>query len=439
MRVLIDGYNLQLEQGTGVATYARGLSHLLRDSGHEVDVLYARPVDPDSSEMLREIQFFERSTVTPKSVRAYLARLRGTTKLILRPTAVRPTPIKLGQTVVQRPFRDRLPPCDRIWNQAGLFETAVACHRLTGRFTSINNKDLGVAVAHWTYPLPLRVKGVPNIVTIHDLVPLRLPYTTIDHKRSVLKMYRTLAERADLIVTVSESSRRDIIEILNVPEERVVNTYQTVSIPADALNTPDDELARALRGVFGLERGRYILAYGAVEPKKNFGRLIEAYLTSDMRLPLVIAGPDGWLAKDEMRLRPGNERRVMRVGYVPFRQLVNLVRGATCLAMPSLYEGFGLPIVEAMTCGTPVVTSDLGATAEIAGDAAALVDPYDVASIRAGLRDVCLDADRRAAMIERGHAQRQRFSAEACKRRLAEAYAIVGIEADPPPINPSPA
>lgn len=427
MRVLIDGYNLQLDEGTGVATYARNLAGMLGEMGHAVDVLYARKVDASGAELLREVQFFARRLVKPRSVRDYVARFREAGKLLVKPFAVRPTPIAFRDTVIQTPFRDRLPACDRVWNRGGLFEAAIAKHRLTGRVTSVSNGDLNVAAAHWTYPLPLRVKGVPNIVTIHDLVPLRLPYTTNDHKRSVFKLYRSLAERADLIVTVSEASRRDIVELLGVPESRVVNTYQPVSFPEDALNSPDEELAAALHGVFGLERGQYILAYGAVEPKKNYGRLIEAYLASDLKLPLVIAGPDGWLAEQEMALRAGNEKRVLRVGYVPFRQLINLIRGARCVAMPSLYEGFGLPIVEAMVCGTPVLTSDHGATAEVAGDAAVLVDPYRIDSIRDGLRRVCEEPGLADELNERARERLRDFSAEACAARLAEAYAGIGL------------
>jgi len=438
MRVLIDGYNLQLDQGTGVATYGRGLSGLLSDAGHEVDVLYGRSVSAENNALLREIEFFDR----PQPGRLDRVRTAGrAAKRLLWPGAVKPTRVPDTDVVVKDGLRARLPRFDRLWNHRGLFDQALARHALTGGFTEVSNEALGVEAAHWTYPLPLRVKGAANIYTLHDLVPLRLPYTTGDRKARYLQLVKTIAERADLIVTVSETSRRDIVELLGVDASRVVNTYQPVTVPEALLRVSDEALESSLRGVFGLERGRYVLACGAVEPKKNLGRLIEAYLSSDLEVPLVIAGPDGWRAEQELRLLDDDrnrtlvidgqkmrvKRRVVRAGYVPFRQLIHLIRGATCLAMPSLYEGFGLPIVEAMTCGTPVLTSGRGATAEIAGDAAALVDPYDVASIGAGLRELCHDADRRSALIERGHAQRQKFSVEACGRRLAEAHASIGL------------
>jgi glycosyltransferase involved in cell wall biosynthesis len=277
-----------------------------------------------------------------------------------------------------------------------------------------------------------------------------MPYATLDRKAEHLRLLRTLADRADLIVTVSESSKADLIELLGVDEKRVVNTYQPAGIPEAYLKTPADELAASLHGVFGLEPGRYVLAYGAVEPKKNFGRLIEAFLAANLEIPLIIVGPDGWLADRELALLDEERQRVLvhegeilrikrpvrRLGYVPFRQLVHLIRGAACVAFPSLYEGFGLPILEAMHCGTPVLTSNRGATAEIAGDAAVLVDPYRVDQITRGLRELCLDPARGEALVERGHRRKLHFSPDACARRLADAYATLGLPRGLEPRHP---
>ncbi|MEM7626644.1 MAG: glycosyltransferase family 1 protein [Planctomycetota bacterium] len=429
MRVLLDGYNLQLEQGTGVATYARSLSRLLGDSQHEVDVLYGRPIGGRRSALLREVEFFDRPRLTTRQGwRRGLARA----SLLSGFRTARPELIPPRSAVVAETVRDRLPHFDRLWNQSRLFEAANARQRLTGGFVNVDNRDIGADVAHWTYPLPLRLRGAANVYTVHDLVPLRLPDTTLDRKAAYLNMLQRIAQEADLIVTVSETSRADIIELLGADENRVVNTYQPTLIPGSCFDDSADELAATLHGIFGLTPQKYVLAYGAVEPKKNFGRLTEAYLGANLDMPLVIAGPDGWLAQRELALVNDGRRsrkRVIRIGYTPSRQLVNLIRGAACVAFPSLYEGFGLPILEAWRCGTPVLTSNHGATAEIADDAAALVDPYSVTSIRRQLRRLCDDADWAGELVARGTARLKHFSPEACAQRLADAYARLGLPA----------
>ena len=140
-----------------------------------------------------------------------------------------------------------------------------------------------------------------------------------------------------------------------------------------------------------------MLTYGGYEPRKNFDRLIEAHLASGMDIPLIRTGPGdlegaaGRLLKSAGKLRNGRPR-VRQLGYVGAGQLVDLIRGAACVAYPSQYEGFGLPIVEGFRCGTPVLTSNSNSMVEVAGDAAHLVDPYSVSDIRDGLVKICGDA-----------------------------------------------
>jgi glycosyltransferase involved in cell wall biosynthesis len=234
--------------------------------------------------------------------------------------------------------------------------------------------------------LPLKVKSACNIYTIHDLIPLRLPFTTLDNKRYMLRLLRKIAAQADHIVTVSEHSKRDIIEILNVDERRVTNTYQSVVLPEQYVQMPEIEMANRLTSLFGLEIYEYLLFFGALEPKKNISRLIDAYLSSSVTLPLLIVGGEGWQTESEQRLllqlqepqRPRNHngRRIQRIDYVTQATLITLIRGARAVVFPSLYEGFGLPVLEAMALGTPVITSTESSVPEVAGDAAVLVDPY---------------------------------------------------------------
>ncbi len=263
-------------------------------------------------------------------------------------------------------------------------------------------------------------------------MPLKLPETTLDNKRAYHAMIRKITQTADLIVTVSEQSKADIHELFDVPDARVVNTYQDVDIPAELLAENMDQVADSLQADFGLEPGRFLLFYGAIEPKKNVGRLIEAHLSSGLDMPLVVVGKDGWLIESELRAyhahlaQPDGPLRILRMPYVTRPQLVRLTRAALAVAFPSIYEGFGLPLVEAMLCGTPLLTSNIGAMREIAGDAALLVDPYDIASIRTGLIRLAEEPSLRAELIAAGRIRAETFSSARYRDRLREAYGRLG-------------
>ena len=289
---------------------------------------------------------------------------------------------------------------------------------------------------HWTYPMPLRIGGIPNLYTLHDLVPLRLPYTTLDNKRQYLKMVRKIAQTADHIVTVSESAKTDIMSILGVPEKRITNTYQAVNIPAKYRDKPTQIVELELRGTFGLDYKDYYLFWGSIEPKKNVGRIIESYLASGVKAPLVIVGAQAWKSEDELKLldddhlrtmiRIDNETRVKRkiiqLSYAPFPLLVSLIRGAKCTIFPSLYEGFGLPVLESMLLGTPVISSSTASIPEVAGEAAILVDPYDAQKIAQAIRAVDVDEDLRKYLVSAGLTQADRFSEAAYVNRLKPLY-----------------
>jgi glycosyltransferase involved in cell wall biosynthesis len=278
---------------------------------------------------------------------------------------------------------------------------------------------------HWTYPLPMRSEQTANIYTLHDLVPLRLPYTTLDRKASYLSLMQWIAKTADHIVTVSEASRRDIIQLLKVPESRVTNTYQAVHVPRALIECSDDEVARIIGGTFGLEPRGYFLFFGSIEPKKNIGRIVEAYMTAGVGSRLVIVGARAWKAANETRLLdalPGSDRRILRIEYLPFAMLIHLIRGARAVLFPSLYEGFGLPVLEAMQLGTPVIASTTSSVPEVAGEAALLVDPYRTEQISKAISLLEQDDDLCYDLASRGRIQAEKFSVEQYGLRLSEMY-----------------
>jgi glycosyltransferase involved in cell wall biosynthesis len=270
------------------------------------------------------------------------------------------------------------------------------------------------------------------VYTIHDLVPLRLPFTTRDNKRRAFGLLKKVTAEADHIITVSEACKRDIIKLLGVDPQRITNTYQTVAFPQEYLDRPQAAIANYLDGSFGLEMNGYLLFFGALEPKKNVGRLIEAYLTSGVEIPLILVLSPGWNNESQLRRLEEHEARsgtgtnratIRRLDFVSLSTLVALIRGARAVVFPSLYEGFGLPVLEAMLLGTPVVTSANGGLPEITGDAALLVDPYDVEDITRAIKTITNDGDLRCELSRRGVVQAAKFSLDRYQERVRAVYA----------------
>jgi glycosyltransferase involved in cell wall biosynthesis len=347
------------------------------------------------------------------------------------PLGVKPSALDLSGLVVTDQFATRLPSRTNLFVARNLFINARLYFSWSGRFTNLEF-DEPPDILHCTYQLPVRAKSACNIYTIHDLVPLRLPFTTLDNKRQTYRMLRKTGAEADHIVTVSEHSKRDIIELLGVDEKRVTNTYEAIEFPQEFVERSDDLVAEQLRGSFGLKSQNYLLFYGALEPKKNVQRLIDAYLLSAVDIPLVITGAVGWGNKaeakwlkemrEEERSRPQESRRIHHFEYVSVPMLVTLIRGARAVLFPSLYEGFGLPVLESMRLGTPVVTSRTSSLPEIAGDAALYVNPYETDEIARAIKTIVADAGLRAELAQRGRARAELFSVERYRERVAALY-----------------
>jgi glycosyltransferase involved in cell wall biosynthesis len=226
----------------------------------------------------------------------------------------------------------------------------------------------GLEVLHCpTFRGPVR-SSVPVVVTVHDLAVLRHPGTFNPWTRHYSRLaVPSVARAARRLIAVSEFTRGEIVELLGVPDERIR------VIP----NAVDD--AFAAEGPAA--PGDYVLAVGTLEPRKNLGAAQRA--AQRLGVELRVVGAQGW----------GGVEVNGWLGRVSDEELAALYRGARCLVYPSLYEGFGIPVLEAMACGTPVVTSAGGATEEVAGGAAVLVDPHDPAAIAAGIEEASKSRD----------------------------------------------
>jgi glycosyltransferase involved in cell wall biosynthesis len=278
-----------------------------------------------------------------------------------------------------------------------------------------------------TFCVPsFRLRPKRLVVTIYDLSFITHPELHLPaNVAHCLAGTRLAIEQADAIIAISEHTRRDLLERLDAPAERI--TVTPLAHDPDFARVVDPRRLDAARKRYALPE-QFVLFLGALEPRKNLLRLLDAYaaLPAGLRhdVGLVVAGMSGWL-NDPIRERVaelGLDKSVHFPGYVDAGDLSALYSLATALAYPSLYEGFGLPVLEAMACGTPVLTSNVSSLPEVAGDAAMLVDPADVESIAAGLRELLESASRRSALAARGMARAAAFSWDRCARQTLEVY-----------------
>jgi glycosyltransferase involved in cell wall biosynthesis len=269
---------------------------------------------------------------------------------------------------------------------------------------------------------------VPVVATIHDLAFEHHPETFTRRGSWQMKMtVRWTARRAVRLATVSQFSREDLLQTYRLPSEKVVVTYNGVEPRFQPVPEGPDEAA-AVRRRWGIS-GPYILALGSLQPRKNLPRLVRAYGAlrrnhPSIRHQLVIAGRDLWLS-GEIHQQIAEEPwagDIVRTGYVPEQDLPALYRSADLLVYPSFFEGFGLPPVEAMACGVPVVTSQVGSLLEICGEAAQWVDPYDEHSIERAIYEVLTDPARQASLRQAGAVQARRFDWRETAQRTLDLY-----------------
>jgi glycosyltransferase involved in cell wall biosynthesis len=277
---------------------------------------------------------------------------------------------------------------------------------------------------HATEHLLLPLRGVPTVLTVHDLIFRRYP----QHHKPLNRWYLNLTmplfcRRADHIIAVSEQTKRDIMTAYGVAAQKITVIHEA----AGAHFCPQSPAAvAAVRERYGLPM-RYLLFVGTIEPRKNLGRVLQAFerlQDEGLADALVIAGKRGWLYDEffaRLEASPA-KRAVLFPGFIPDEDLPAVYAGAAALVFPSEFEGFGLPVLEAMGSGAPVVTSGTSSLPEVAGDAALLVDPYDVEAITAGLRRVLAEPGLAEELIQRGLVQAARFSWERAARETAGVY-----------------
>lgn len=290
-------------------------------------------------------------------------------------------------------------PLPWLWTQVGLASR-----------TFLDPLDVLFVPAH-TLPL-IRKPGLKTVVTVHDLGSEYLPSSHQLKQRLYLSlMQKYQLKTASKIIAVSKATKLDLISRIGIPENKISVIYEGYNKELFHYDTQDNSL-------------RYFLFVGTVQPRKNLERVIKAFAKVNKH-KLLIAGSKGWLS-DEIYALPrmlGIEDRVKFLGYVPDKNLSVLYKGAIALVFPSLFEGFGLPILEAQACGCPVITSSISSMPEVAGPPAGggaiLVDPYSVETIEDAMIRVQATGVRQQ-VIKKGLENIKRFSWEKCAKETLE-------------------
>jgi glycosyltransferase involved in cell wall biosynthesis len=390
LRVAID-CTAAVRQGAGIGRYTRELVRALLALDHDDEyiLLAATGSLPGRT--------FERLNVTLPNLQPPTSNLQPLT------SNVRWRPV---------PVTDRL--LNIIWHRLRL---PLPAELLTGPVDVFHSPD-------FTLPPLARAR---SLLTVHDLSFLRHPESAHPAQRAYLvrTVPRSVA-RADHILADSQNTKDDLVELLGVPPNRVTVVYPGVEPRFRRVTDPD-----VLAGVRARYRlpDRFILHVGTLQPRKNLVRLVEALerlheASCQPALHLVLIGAKGWLCEEifEAIARPGVAERVIVPGFVDDADLPAIYSLAGLFVFPSLYEGFGLPVLEAMACGCPVVCSNASSLPEVAGDAALLVPPTDVDALTEAMARMLSDAGLRSRLVEAGYAQARRFTWEAAARQTWELY-----------------
>lgn len=294
----------------------------------------------------------------------------------------------------------------RVWN----------CLPISYQSLFPQNTDLSL---FFNYIVPPRVTG-KVITTIYDMTYLRFPETMETRNfRRIRNGIRYSVERSDRILTISEFSKQEIMELLEVPEEKISVVYSAPSLTGQEQNFA--ETARK----FGITK-QFLLYVGTIEPRKNLVCLIHAYerlrRETHMDYQLVLAGGNGWENEQiyEAAQSLCEKGDIVFTGYCSEGEKVSLYKNAALFVFPSLYEGFGMPPLEAMAFGCPVVCANAASLPEVVGDAACLVDPLDIDSIAEGIRKVLTDEEYAVELRRRGYRQKERFTWNDSAERLTQ-------------------
>lgn len=345
------------------------------------------------------------------------------------------TPRKSGVGVCLSNLLDALAKVDRDNDYTVCYRISRLCHCRQFRCPRAENFRVGFVCEPLLFPRSADVfhggdarlpdyARIPTTVTVHDTFSLlRDDLATEKFREKKHRRYEEIARRADRVIASSESTRRDLVSQLSIPAERIVVNH--LGVGEQFTPRPDAEVA-SVCSKYGVSRP-YALAVSSFSRRKNVNLLLETYArlrkARKFESSLVLAGStEHWQESHDVLERLGLTDDVILTGYVPDAELPAIYSGARMLLFPSLCEGFGLPIVEAMACGTPVLTSNISAMPEIVGDAGLLVDPLDPRDILAKMEQLDGDAALRRTLAEKGIERAKLFTWDRAALRLVSVW-----------------
>lgn len=424
--ILVDSFNLGLQHGSGIKTYGATLLDAYKLLDYQIGIFADNKFVQGKNPILDEVMFFDQQFHLPKLRfnSRFWDNYRDVSQL-WKSKSVTSFPLKITNPNINNYLSKAASEgkYSYICNAFDAFHSANRFYSVFKRPVSFKLKNTP-DIWHMTTPLPIKIKGAKTVVTIHDLIPLKVPFTTLDVKNNFYNLFKWVCKSADLILAVSEQTKKDIIEIYNVPEGKIQVTWQSVK----QIDYKEDlEFEAKYLESHKIQKDKYVLFVGNIEPKKNIKSLIKAMSLVDEDVKLVIVGKKAWLWEDQLKnlKKYHNKKRVKFMDYVDDDDLAVLYRNATCLVFPSLYEGFGLPVLEAMKHDCPVICSGITSLPEVAGDAALYIDPYDYTDIRSKISAIISDEKLRKDMIAKGRKRVEFFSPKNYAKRLEQAYAHV--------------
>ena len=439
MKILIDGHNLGLKEPTGIGVYAKNLANCLNSLNHEVSVLYGINhsfkwwLDYDS----QCASFYQKLFIKgEESAKGFIRRPFSFFRFL--PNCI--FGLGISSTKVGFPsykidlkgIEKKLPPNIVPYNSPNIFRSAQAFAAVTGRSFPLSKPKNGLDVLHLTLPLPIKKSSkFKKVVTVHDVIPLKIPESTSINLKQYQKILKASIRDADQIFCISERTKLDLMEVLKIKEDKIHLTSQMSFIPEIIKDFPDKFL-EPLLGSYKLKRNKYFIFYGAIEPKKNVLKIISAFKNSHSDSKLVIVGKNGWLFDKEQKIfdeiqmgfKSNNNfyKRILRIPYLEFLDLMILLKGARALIFPSRYEGFGLPILEAMQMGVPVITSNMAPMNEVGGDAPYYVDPYSTLDLISAIEKFSESDNYLREFKLKGLKQAEKFSKEKYLKKLELGY-----------------
>ena len=417
MKILVDGMNFELQSGTGIKTYSRSVVAALSNQGHEIDLL--------SQQSIKSIKH-----VTPLA--GYLAEMapRNNTGRIGLREKIFSHVTKIGLSykgnidltdnanidVLSKLHGEDWQLINGLKVSPGLFLKSFARARLGLGITKVP-KARNSEVLFLTSPIPIYLHGKVNILTIHDVIPLSHPWLMNRWSNIAKAIGNTLeytTSKADKIICVSETTRQELLNRFNIDERKLHVVYQPCRFSLGEQSSSKEADAEVLEW-FGLSNAPYILFVGAIEPKKNLLNLLRAMQLNKSLPQLIVIGKFAWSCEQEKVMISELKRRVRHLGFLADHELNILHKNASAFVFPSIVEGFGLPVLEALWNGVPCVISDIPVFRELFLNHAHFIDPYSPAAIAKGIvraLDSCINERKLASEYVQSKFSFKKFKGE---------------------------